>query len=150
MEQEQSNIAIKDITFNKDKDYFLAHIFVLETAQGFIRENKIPFRVNFFEVFFITDGEGFISLDYEQIPIKKGMILCLPPSKIREWALKKPLKGYALIFEEEFFSGFFNDVLFIWGDFVSEDEESKIKKHPLTSHIFYWGSSTNFKGFATI
>jgi AraC family transcriptional activator of pobA len=53
-------------------------------------------------------------LDSEKIEVKKGTILCLPPSKIREWELQSTLEGYALIFEEEFFSGFFNDELFIY------------------------------------
>lgn len=114
MYKRKRNGKIKYYTFNRQKDKFQAHVFKIEEKDGFIKENHNPFVVDFYEVFFITKGNGFMFLDSEKIEVKKGMVLCLPPLKVREWELQSTLEGYALIFEEEFFSGFFNDELFIY------------------------------------
>lgn len=107
------NKSIREFKFNRERDRFLAHVFCMEKGKGFITENNVPFRVNFYEIFFITDGEGYLMLDSERIEVRKSTVLCLPPWKVRRWDMKTPPKGYALIFEEEFFSGYFNDNLFI-------------------------------------
>ena len=105
--------TVRSFKFDRERDKFLAHVFRLEIARGFIRENDIPFRVDFYEIFFITGGEGYLLLDSEKIEVKKNSVLCLPPWKIRKWNMKVPANGFALIFEEEFFRGYFNDNLFI-------------------------------------
>ncbi|TKG89813.1 helix-turn-helix domain-containing protein [Puteibacter caeruleilacunae] len=105
---------IRTYTFNKEKDKFNAHVFRIEEKDAFIKINNTPFIVDFYEVFFITNGEGYIYVDAEKIDVKEGMVICIPPQKVREWDLKSTLKGYALIFEDEFFRGFFNDELFTY------------------------------------
>lgn len=78
-------------------------------------KDSTPFLVDFHEVFFVTQGEGFFRLDNERIKFNPGTVLLLPPNKWRQWEkIKGTINGYFLIFEEEFISSFFNDQLFLY------------------------------------
>ncbi len=77
--------------------------------------NDTPFFISFYEIFFIIEGSGKFKLDNEIIPFQRGSILLLPPNKWRQWyKTNKPFDGFYLIFEEEFFSSFFNDTLYLY------------------------------------
>lgn len=86
----------------------------MSQLKGFTLNDR-PFWINFHEIFFVTSGKGFFKLNDEVIPFKKGTVLLLPPNKWRQWAeIEGTLDGYALMFEEEFISKFFNDGLFLF------------------------------------
>ncbi|MCI4669597.1 MAG: AraC family transcriptional regulator [Bacteroidia bacterium] len=74
-----------------------------------------PFLITFYEIIFVTAGQGKFALNDEQIEVKAGTILLLPPNKWRQWVeMDKNFDGIYLIFEEEFISTFFNDALFLY------------------------------------
>ena len=61
-----------------------------------------PHRHDYFEVLFICEGEGTHVIDFEPYPIQAPTFHFLSKGQIHFWQLNKPLKGYALIFPEEF------------------------------------------------
>jgi len=76
--------------------------------------SKARFAVSFYEIYFITQGKGVFELDNERIPIQKGLVLLLPPNKVRQWLeIKNKIDGYFIIFESEFIENFFRDPFFI-------------------------------------
>lgn len=86
----------------------------ISDSQGLIRNNN-PFYVTFYEIVFITEGNGIFKFDNEEMPFKPGSILLLRPNAWRQW--KKcvgNVDGYFLIFEEEFIAQFFNDALYLY------------------------------------
>jgi AraC-like DNA-binding protein len=78
-------------------------------------DSQKPFFVTFYEIIFITEGSGKFKLDNVIIPFKRGTVLLLPANKWRQWyKINEPYDGIYLIFEEEFISKFFNDVLYLY------------------------------------
>ncbi len=74
-----------------------------------------PFFVTFYEIIFIVRGEGEFKLDHEVITFQAGTVLLLPPNKWRQWCqTDADYHAIYLIFEEEFISNFFNDVLYLY------------------------------------
>lgn len=86
----------------------------MSELKGFTLDHT-PFWIEFHEIFFITSGSGIFRLNEERIPFQEGTALLLPPNKWRQWEeINGNLNGYALIFEEDFISKFFNDRLFLF------------------------------------
>ncbi|WP_136806735.1 helix-turn-helix domain-containing protein [Desulfosediminicola flagellatus] len=61
-----------------------------------------PHRHDYYEVLYINDGEGEHVIDFETYTIQPPTFHFLSKGQIHFWQLRKPLKGYALIFPEEF------------------------------------------------
>ena len=61
-----------------------------------------PHRHDFYEVLYICDGEGTHVIDFERYPVQPHAFYFLSQGQIHFWQLRKPLKGYALLFSEEF------------------------------------------------
>lgn len=59
-------------------------------------------RHDFYEVLYICEGEGTHIIDFEPYPIQPFTFYFLAKDQIHFWQLEKPLKGYALLFSEEF------------------------------------------------
>ncbi|MGB5445662.1 MAG: AraC family transcriptional regulator [Psychromonas sp.] len=61
-----------------------------------------PHRHDFYEILYITEGEGTHVIDFEAYPIFPYSFYFLSKNQVHFWQLKTPLKGYALLFPEEF------------------------------------------------
>lgn len=67
-----------------------------------LAEANYPHRHDCYEVLYIREGEGTHVIDFEPYPIQSHTFYFLSKDQIHFWQLKKPLKGYALLFPEEF------------------------------------------------
>ncbi|MEO0897263.1 MAG: AraC family transcriptional regulator [Bacteroidota bacterium] len=77
--------------------------------------NHNPFVVDFHEIFMITSGKGSFRLDEQSVEFGPGTVMFMPPRKTRQWTrLEGDVKGYVLIFEEEFIADYFRDTLFLY------------------------------------
>ena len=61
-----------------------------------------PHRHDCYEVLYICDGEGTHIIDFDPYPIQPPVFYFLSKDQVHFWQLRKPLKGYALLFPEEF------------------------------------------------
>lgn len=58
--------------------------------------------VNFFIIFFVTDGEGYHTIDFVDYKYKKGTVLLVRKDQIQSFFRSSNVKGFLLIFTEEF------------------------------------------------
>ena len=73
------------------------------------------FVVDFYEIFFITEGAGTFHLNEAACSFQPGTLLLLPPGAVRRWGERRNgLDAFFLIFEEEFIHRFFKDELFLY------------------------------------
>lgn len=73
-----------------------------------------PFKVDFFEIFLVCEGQGEFFLNEQSTAYRPGTVLFLPPGKIRQWGHRSETDVKYLIFEEEFIQRFFKDELFLY------------------------------------
>ncbi|MBW1296699.1 helix-turn-helix domain-containing protein [Aquimarina litoralis] len=58
--------------------------------------------VKFYIILFITEGEGYHTVDFVDYPYEKGTILLIRKDQIQKFFKSNNVKGYLLIFTEEF------------------------------------------------
>ncbi|GAA0724803.1 helix-turn-helix domain-containing protein [Aquimarina litoralis] len=58
--------------------------------------------VKFYIILFITEGEGFHTVDFVDYPYQKGTILLIRKDQIQKFFKSPNVKGFLLIFTEEF------------------------------------------------
>ena len=90
------------------EDYSIQDIIVYD-LKHFIdhhQDIKFPHRHSFYQVLFITEGEGSHIIDFETHIVKKGMIYFLAPSQVHEWLFSKNTNGILINFNENLFSSF--------------------------------------------
>ncbi len=85
---------------------------ISENPNFFVKDE--PFKVDFFEIFLILEGQGEFFLNEESTTYRPGTVLFLPPGKIRQWGNRSETDVQYLIFEEEFIQRFFKDELFLY------------------------------------
>jgi len=68
-------------------------------------------RHDYYEVLLISEGEGTHVIDFEPYPVQPPVFHFLSKGQIHFWQLNKPLKGYVLIFPDEFLGFPTSDVL---------------------------------------
>lgn len=78
---------------------FLVTRFELMSGVGVV---NYPHRHDCYEVLYISEGEGIHIIDFVPYQIKPPMFFFLSKDQVHFWQLIKPLKGYALLFTEEF------------------------------------------------
>ena len=61
-----------------------------------------PHRHDYYEVLYIYEGEGTHIVDFESVPIQPHVFHFIAKGQVHFWQLQKPLKGYALLFLNEF------------------------------------------------
>ncbi len=61
-----------------------------------------PHSHDSYEVLYISDGEGTHIIDFEPYPVQPQTFHFLAKGQVHFWQLTKPLKGFALIFPEDF------------------------------------------------
>jgi AraC family transcriptional activator of pobA len=90
------------------EDYSIQDIIVYD-LKHFIdhhQDIKFPHRHSFYQVLFITEGEGSHIIDFETHIVKKGMIYFLAPSQVHEWLFSENTNGILINFNENLFSSF--------------------------------------------
>jgi AraC family transcriptional regulator, transcriptional activator of pobA len=90
------------------EDYSIQDIIAYDLQQ-FISSHqniKFPHRHSFYQVLFITEGNGTHIIDFENHEVKKGMMYFLAPSQVHEWIFEENVSGILINFNENFFSSF--------------------------------------------
>jgi AraC family transcriptional activator of pobA len=90
------------------EDYSVQDIIVYDLKQ-FINHHKdikFPHRHSFYQLLYITKGSGNHIIDFENHPVKKGMIYFLSPSQVHEWIFSNDTEGILINFNENLFSSF--------------------------------------------
>lgn len=70
-------------------------------------------RETFYCIIFIIGGEENLSVNGHKRIVKYGDVVCSIPGEIWEWQPNTQLKGFIIIFEEDFLLSFFNDLHFL-------------------------------------
>lgn len=68
-------------------------------------------RHDHYELLFIEEGQGKHFIDFESYPIQANTFYFLSKDQVHFWELTCPLKGYALLFPEDFLSFPLSDVV---------------------------------------
>ena len=68
-------------------------------------------RHDCYEVLYICEGEGTHIIDFETYSIEAPMFFFLSRDQVHSWQLTKPLKGYVLLFPEEFLGFSSSDII---------------------------------------
>lgn len=79
---------------------------VVTLAEAFTLAKKNIFsahRHDYYEVFWITQGSGTISIDFIDYEICPATLCFLSPGQVHAWAIAEPIVGYLLSFTGEFF-----------------------------------------------
>ena len=101
-------------TFHKTKygSELLIDIVNLKYVKKYLNKG-ITHKLTYYDITFITEGEGFFSIDNQTYQAIPGDVLFSQPGEIRRWDTTHITNGYALIFEDNFLSSLFKDSLFV-------------------------------------
>ncbi len=101
-------------TFHKTKygSELLIDIVNLKYVKKYLNKG-ITHKLTYYDITFITEGEGFFSIDNQTYQAIPGDVLFSQPGEIRSWDTIHITNGYALIFEDNFLSSLFKDSLFV-------------------------------------
>lgn len=66
--------------------------------------------VKFYIIFFVTDGEGYHTIDFTDYKYQKGTVLLVRKDQIHRFFRSTNVKGYLLIFTEEFIVSHLNNL----------------------------------------
>lgn len=104
----------KNFGFDKDKygDELLIDLIRFEDLGPYLSRNPVH-TLSYYDITLITRGKGSFILDGTAESIHHGRIFATAPGQVREWRIGRIPEGYALIFEEEFLTRFFNDAGFV-------------------------------------
>lgn len=105
---------VRTFHFNKYKYGFdlLLDLHKFEENPALFFDPK-PHMTDFFEILFFEEGEGVIEINGIEKKIKpQTVFFCCPYQKKRCDINSKNLKGFHLVFQNDFLSDFFNDTLF--------------------------------------
>jgi AraC-like DNA-binding protein len=69
--------------------------------------------LGYYEVSFISEGSGFFTVGDQTHIVKPRDVVFTRPGETRNWDNRNIRNGFALIFDEEFVSSFFNDPEFL-------------------------------------
>lgn len=85
----------------------------IETLENFVLDNTLH-QLSFYEILFIEEGAGAITLNENKMVISPGTIIFTSPGQVRCWEIEQTVKGYTLFFEKDFLYLFFSDELFLY------------------------------------
>ncbi|MEM7134212.1 MAG: helix-turn-helix domain-containing protein [Chloroflexota bacterium] len=63
---------------------------------------SFPHRHDFYEILYITGGEGVHYLDFDAYPIEPPVLYFISPGQIHYWKTTVPLQGHAMLFVADF------------------------------------------------
>lgn len=76
-------------------------------------EKEPTHRLTFYDLTFIAEGSGNVSINQTELHVGAGDVICSIPGEIWSWPEQTAMKGYGLLFEGEFLFSFFNDKQFL-------------------------------------
>ena len=85
----------------------------IESLENMIRTPQ-PHTLGFYDVAFITGGNGTFMLDDHSLTIEPGQVFFTSPGQVRQWLSRETVTGFVLFFEPHFFATFFSDPLFLY------------------------------------
>lgn len=85
----------------------------IETLSHYVLDSTLH-QLSFYEIIFIEEGAGTITLDENKMVITPRTIIFTSPGQVRCWQIKEKVKGYTLLFEKDFLHLFFSDELFLY------------------------------------
>ena len=98
----------KDIplhTFRSGLEHFRADIPFLHlnfAAAGELAQVAYPHRHNFYEILYVTGGEGTHFIDFNAYPIVAGTVYFISPGQVHYWDTSVPIEGEIILFTEDF------------------------------------------------
>ncbi|MBV7337838.1 helix-turn-helix transcriptional regulator [Chloroflexi bacterium TSY] len=69
---------------------------------GALAQVTYPHRHNFYEILYITGGEGTHFIDFNAYPIVAGTVYFISPGQVHYWNTSVPIEGEIILFTEEF------------------------------------------------
>lgn len=101
-------------TFHKRKygAELLVDVLDLDYVKKGIRKTPVH-RETFYCIIFITEGCEKVGVNGQEREVREGDVICSRPGEVWSWMPEPQLKGYVLIFEEQFLLSFFNDSRFL-------------------------------------
>ena len=57
-------------------------------------QNEKPYRIPFFEIIWVKDGSGYVTIDLKKYKIRADTIYCIAPGELRQLQSNVALKGY--------------------------------------------------------
>ena len=64
-------------------------------------QSEKPYRIPGFEVIWVKDGSGYLTIDLQKYKIREGTIYCIAPGQLRQFQGSGDLKGYYISLSEE-------------------------------------------------
>lgn len=65
---------------------------------------SFPHRHNFYEIVYLTQGEGHHVIDFDTYPVHSDSLYFISPRQIHFWQISLSLKGWLIFFTDEFLS----------------------------------------------
>lgn len=90
----------------------LVDVLDLDYVKKGIRKTPVH-RETFYCIVFITEGCEKVGVNGQEHEVQEGDVICSRPGEVWSWMPDPQLKGYVLIFEEQFLLSFFNDSSFL-------------------------------------
>lgn len=85
----------------------------IETLENYVLDSTLH-QLSFYEIIFIKEGSGMITLDERKMLIGPRTIIFISPGQVRRWDIEQEVRGYTLFFEKDFLHLFFSDELFLY------------------------------------
>ncbi len=106
--------------------------FAIYKLRDFINENKglvFPHRHSFYQVLYITEGNGTHVIDFNKYVAEPGNMFFLAPGQIHEWIFEDNINGILINFSENFFSSFLANRYYIkdFTFFIGNGSHSLVK-----------------------
>lgn len=74
---------------------------------------SVPHKHLFYQLLFITKGEGEHFIDFQTYHVKKGDLFFLNPGQVHKWDFNSSTNGFIINFTEDFISSFLSDNHFL-------------------------------------
>lgn len=104
---------IKHILFD-NKTYPKSHLQIVQIEELLYRDlNHDIYKkhiVKFYIIFFVTEGEGYHTIDFTDYKYQKGTILLIRRDQIHKFFRSTNVKGFLLVFTEEFILSHMNQM----------------------------------------
>ena len=91
-------------SLNTDKNE--NELFSVDRFRGYVDSNphlQIMHNHNYYHLVFFTEGSGTHTIDFEQFPVKEGMIYFMRPGQVHQWKFQNKYDGYVINFSANFF-----------------------------------------------
>ncbi|MCD9856791.1 helix-turn-helix transcriptional regulator [Epilithonimonas sp. JDS] len=85
----------------------------IETLKNYVLNSSLH-QLSFYEIIFITEGSGTLTLNENKVSIRPQTIIFTSPGQVRRWEIEQQVKGYTLFFDKDFLHLFFSDELFLY------------------------------------